>query len=172
MVCPRSLEAKDVSSTSRTPTLDTDNISLFPHQWKYSNHGLSVCQQMFQLRYIGKIYGTVDLCTSHVSRNDDDDGDDDDDDDDADVCVKLLSCAVIAVGIYLTVEKVQFVSYTLGTELIGASCYLIISAASIIFLISFIGCFATLFKNRTILLVVCTHLQVGPKNDCSLHYIT
>lgn len=65
----------------------------------------------------------------------------------------LLSCAVIAVGIYLTVEKVQFVSYTLGTEIIGASCYLIISAASIIFLISFIGCFATLFKNRTILLV-------------------
>jgi len=65
---------------------------------------------------------------------------------------------VIAVGIYLTVEKVQFVSWTLGTELVAASCYLIISAASVIFLISFIGCFGTLFKNRTILLVVRTYL--------------
>ena len=80
--------------------------------------------------------------------------------------VQLLSCAVIAVGIYLTVDKVQFVSWMMGTELVAASCYLIISAASIIFLISFIGCFGTLFKNRTILLVVrtsaqCTHCLVS-----------
>jgi len=68
--------------------------------------------------------------------------------------LQLLSCAVIAVGIYLTVEKVQFVSWTMGTELVAASCYLVLAAASIIFLISFLGCFGSLFKNRTILLIV------------------
>lgn len=65
----------------------------------------------------------------------------------------VLSCAVIAVGIYLTVDKVQFVSWMMGTELVAASCYLIISAASIIFLISFIGCFGTVFKNKGMLLI-------------------
>jgi len=42
----------------------------------------------------------------------------------------------------------------MGTELVGASCYLIMSAASFIFLISFIGCFGSLFKKRNILLIV------------------
>lgn len=70
------------------------------------------------------------------------------------VWCQVVSCAVIAVGIYLTVEKVQFVSWTMGTELVAASCYLITSAASVIFLISFLGCFGSLFKNRTILLIV------------------
>jgi len=68
---------------------------------------------------------------------------------------QLLSCAVIAVGIYLTVEKVQFISWMMGTELIAASCYLIMTAAAVIFIISFVGCFGTLFKNRCLLLVVC-----------------
>jgi len=67
---------------------------------------------------------------------------------------------VIAVGIYLTVEKVQFISWTMGTELVGASCYLIMSAASVIFLVSFIGCFGSLFKKRNILLVVRTSLRL------------
>ena len=66
----------------------------------------------------------------------------------------MISCLVIAVGIYLTVEKVQFISWTMGTELVGASCYLIMAAASVIFLVSFIGCFGSLFKKRNILLVV------------------
>lgn len=65
----------------------------------------------------------------------------------------VISCLVIAIGIYLTVEKVQFISWTMGTELVGASCYLIMSAASVIFLVSFIGCFGSLFKKRNILLV-------------------
>ena len=76
---------------------------------------------------------------------------------------------MIAVGIYLTVEKVQFISWTMGTELVGASCYLIMSAASFIFLISFIGCFGSLFKKRNILLVVRSLLDFRLK-QCLLFF--
>jgi hypothetical protein len=65
----------------------------------------------------------------------------------------LLGCAIIIVGIYLIVEQIQFIPSVYGTQLPATSCYLIISAGCILFLLSFIGCFGSLFENKTLLLL-------------------
>jgi hypothetical protein len=67
----------------------------------------------------------------------------------------LLSITIVAVGIYLIVEKIYFVEWVYGTQLAAASCYLIIAAGCIMFIISFIGCFGTLFENKRLLLIYC-----------------
>lgn len=72
----------------------------------------------------------------------------------------ILGCAVIAVGIYLIIDQIQFTSWVLGTDILPAACYLIIAAGCIMFLISFLGCFGTIFQNRSILLVYCVTLSL------------
>lgn len=72
----------------------------------------------------------------------------------------LLGALVIALGIFLVVERIHFVPYVYGTQLMAASCYLIISAGVILFLISFIGCFGSLYENRVLLLIYAIILSV------------
>lgn len=72
----------------------------------------------------------------------------------------LLGCAVVAVGIYLIIDKVYFVQWVYGTQIIAAACYLIISAGVILFLVSFAGCFGTIFESRILLLFYCVVLSL------------
>jgi hypothetical protein len=72
----------------------------------------------------------------------------------------LLGAAVIAIGIYLLISKIQFTNWILGTQIMAASCGLIIAAGSIMFLISFVGCFGTLFENQTLILAYCVVLAL------------
>lgn len=65
----------------------------------------------------------------------------------------LLGALVIALGIYIITEKIHFMPYVYGTQLMAASCYLIISAGCVLFLISFIGCFGSINDNRRLLLI-------------------
>lgn len=70
-----------------------------------------------------------------------------------------LGALVIAVGIYLVVERIHFVPYVYGTQLMAASCYLIITAGVILFLISFIGCSGAVYENRSLLIIYCIVLS-------------
>jgi len=67
----------------------------------------------------------------------------------------MLGCAVIVVGVYLLVERIFFLQWVYGTQLPAVTCYLIITAGVFMFLVSFVGCFGTLFQYRRVLLIYC-----------------
>jgi len=70
----------------------------------------------------------------------------------------LFGCTVIGLGIYLVVDKVNLVSGVFGSPLIAPASYLIIAAGCIVFIISFIGCFGSLFESRSVLILYSTAL--------------
>jgi hypothetical protein len=65
----------------------------------------------------------------------------------------FLGCTVIGLGIYVVVDKVNFVTALFGTTLVAPASYMIIAAGCIVFVISFVGCFGALFESRMLLII-------------------
>jgi len=60
----------------------------------------------------------------------------------------------MGMGVFLSVDQLSFVSEVFVTPLLRISSGLIAASGTVVFLISFIGCFGTFLRNQSALLVV------------------
>lgn len=65
----------------------------------------------------------------------------------------LLAIAIIISGVVLVAQRLQFVYSVYGTQLLEGSCYLIIAAGCILFLVTFFGFYGALYFRRAPLLL-------------------
>ena len=72
----------------------------------------------------------------------------------------LLSIAVIITGVVLVSERLQYVWPVFGSQLMEGSCYLSISSACVMFLLTFFGFYGALFYRRAPLLFYAVVLSI------------
>ena len=69
------------------------------------------------------------------------------------LCVQLLGCAVLGIGIWLQVSKGSYASVVPNVSFLGASVLCII-AGVLILIIGFFGCCGAIMENQCMLLTV------------------
>lgn len=65
----------------------------------------------------------------------------------------IVGCVTMGMGVFLSVDQLSFVSEVFVTPLLLISSGLIAASGTVVFLISFIGCFGTFLRNQSALLV-------------------